>query len=182
MFSLANTDSLTFATGAKPGLREQVAALYEEARDDVYGYCLTFGLAPGEAQEAAQEVFLRLYETLRKGETIENPRAWVFRVAHNHSLKLRAKQRPQASGEFDWDAVAAPSGENPEAQAMDRQRTRRIQEAIASLSEQQRRCLLLRMEGLRYPEIAAALGISASSVGEFLRRAVTRLRQETSKV
>jgi DNA-directed RNA polymerase specialized sigma24 family protein len=33
------------------------------------------------------------------------------------------------------------------------------------------------MEGLRYPEIGAALGISASAVGEFLRRAVARLRK-----
>jgi DNA-directed RNA polymerase specialized sigma24 family protein len=35
----------------------------------------------------------------------------------------------------------------------------------------------LRLEGLRYAEIAAALGISSSAVGEFLRRAIERLRR-----
>ena len=69
---------------------EAVAGLYETARDDVYRYLLTLGLAPAEAQEAAQEVFLRLYATMLGGQRIDNMRAWVFRVAHNHGLTRRA--------------------------------------------------------------------------------------------
>ena len=57
-------------------LQDRVSRLFEEARDDVYRYLLTLGLHPPRAQEAAQEVFLRLYATLKKGEEIENPRAW----------------------------------------------------------------------------------------------------------
>ena len=49
-------------------LQDQVAQLFEEARDDVYRYLLSLGLYPPQAQEAAQEVFLRLYTTLKKGE------------------------------------------------------------------------------------------------------------------
>ena len=59
----------------------------------------------------------------------------------------------------------------------DRERMTRFHSAVNGLSEQQRRCLFLRMEGLRYPEIAATLGISASAVGEFLRRAMVRLKK-----
>src|ERR1017187_9892812 len=81
------------------GLQDQVAQLFEESREDVYRYLLTLGLHPGRAQEAAQEVFLRLYMTLRKGETIDNPRGWIFRVAHNHGLKVRARQASE--GPFD---------------------------------------------------------------------------------
>src|SRR5580700_11835640 len=73
-------------------LQDQVAQLFQEARDDVYRYLLTLGLHPPQAQEGAQEVFLRLYATLRKGEEIQNPRAWVFRVAHNLGLKVRARE------------------------------------------------------------------------------------------
>ncbi len=76
-------------------LQEQVSQLFEEARDDVYRYLLTLGLFPPQAQEAVQEVFLRLYTTLRKGEEIQNLRAWVFRVAHNLGLKIRAKQHSE---------------------------------------------------------------------------------------
>ena len=53
----------------------------------------------------------------------------------------------------------------------------RFHAAVQGLSEQQKRCLFLRLEGLRYPEIGSALGISASSVGEFLRRAMVRLKK-----
>jgi RNA polymerase sigma-70 factor (ECF subfamily) len=48
---------------------------------------------------------------------------------------------------------------------------------VEGLSDQQRRCLHLRLEGLRYPEIGSILGISASAVGEFLRRAIVRLKK-----
>src|SRR5580765_2293757 len=76
-------------------LQEQVARLFEESREDVYRYVLTLGLHPPQAQEAVQEVFLRLYATLRKGENIQSPRAWVFRVAHNLGLKIRARQHSE---------------------------------------------------------------------------------------
>src|SRR5579863_3299558 len=82
-------------------LQDQVAQLFLEARDDVYRYLLSLGLYPPQAQEGAQEVFLRLYATLKKGEKIQNPRAWVFRVAHNLGLKIRAQQSSQ--GPFDAD-------------------------------------------------------------------------------
>src|SRR4051812_30082487 len=100
MFSLATSPPLRepfrmLALRTNPGLEELVSQLYEEARDYVYRYTLTFHLSPGEAQEAAQEVFLRLYTAMKKGEEIQNPRAWIFRVAHNLSLKIKAKQSPQ---------------------------------------------------------------------------------------
>jgi len=162
---------------SKPGIEEEVTRLYEEARDDLYRYSLTFGLSPGEAQEASQEVFLRLYTAMKKGEEIQNPRAWAFRVAHNLSLKIRAKQAPQLPFDLDLEARLAQDGPDPEHSLIDKQRMLRVHQAIEGLSEQQKRCLFLRMEGLRYPEIAGVLGISASTVGEFLRRAVTRLRK-----
>lgn len=158
--------------------RETVARLFEESREDVYRYLLTLGVYPPRAQEAVQEVFLRLYTAMIKGKQIENPRAWVFRVAHNHGLKVRARQ----AGETPFDPalearLASPMAENPERGLIERERMLRFHRAVEELSEQQRRCLFLRMEGMRYPEIGAALGIGASTVGEFLRRAMVRLRK-----
>src|SRR5689334_19280157 len=158
-------------------LQDQVAQLFLEARDDVYRYLLSLGIHPPQAQEGAQEVFLRLYATLKKGEKIQNPRAWIFRVAHNLGLKIRARQNSLAPFEADLEAQLAEPALNPEQSLLDREQTLRFHNAIQGLSEQQRRCLFLRLEGLRYPEIASALGISASAVGEFLRRAIARLRK-----
>lgn len=157
-------------------LQDQVARLFEETREDVYRYLLTIGLYPPQAQETVQEVFLRLYASLKKGEDIKNARAWIFRVAHNLGLKVRAKQ-----GGLPFDAeieASLASGErNPEQSLLDREKTIRFHQAVEGLSEQQKRCLSLRLQGLRYPEIGEALGISASAVSEFLRRAVTRLKK-----
>jgi RNA polymerase sigma-70 factor (ECF subfamily) len=158
-------------------LRDQVGRLFEEARDDVYRYLLTLGLQPPRAQEAAQEVFLRLYATLRKGEEIQNPRAWIFRVAHNLGLKIRARQISEEPYGADLGMLFDARQPTPESELIERQRMSRFHSAVEGLSEQQRRCLFLRMEGLRYPEIGSALGISPSAVGEFLRRAMVRLKK-----
>ena len=158
-------------------LQAQVAQLFEEAREDVYRYVLTLGLQPAQAQEAVQEVFLRLYSALRKGEDIQNPRGWVFRVAHNHGLNLRARQSSEEAFDPNLEALLRSPAQSAEHELLERERMLRFHRAVEGLSDQQKRCLFLRMEGLRYPEIGAAMGISASAVGEFLRRAVARLRK-----
>jgi RNA polymerase sigma-70 factor, ECF subfamily len=164
---------------ASSRLREQVTVLFEEARSDVYRYLLTLGLRPPQAQDATQEVFLRLYATLRKGEAIQNPRAWIFRVAHNHGLKVRARQNTELPFDPELDFASAVQSPDPEKELLEQERLLSFHRAVENLSDQQRRCLLLRMEGLRYPEIGAALGISVSAVGEFLRRAMDRIRRAT---
>ncbi len=158
-------------------LQERVTRLFEEARDDVYRYLLTLGLHPPQAQEAVQEVFLRLYTALKKGEEIASPRGWIFRVAHNYGLKVRERQILEEPFDPALESRLTATGKNAEHQMIDRERMARFHSAVEGLSEQQKRCLFLRMEGLRYPEIGSTLGISASAVGEFLRRAMTRLKK-----
>jgi len=160
-----------------PALQAQVAQLFEECREDVYRYLLTLGLDAGRAQESTQEVFLRLYAALKKGEQIHNPRGWIFRVAHNYGLKVRARQSAETGFEPDLEAWLPAPAHSPEHDLLERERMLHFHRAVENLSEQQKRCLFLRMEGLRYPEIGAALGISTSAVGEFLRRAMARLRK-----
>jgi RNA polymerase sigma-70 factor, ECF subfamily len=162
-------------------LQEQVAQLFEEMREDVFRYLLTLGLYPPQAQEATQEVFLRLYVTMKnKEEEIRSPRAWIFRVAHNYGLKVRARQAHEPPYDAEIETRLVNPELNPERSLLERERMGRFHRAMEGLSEQQRRCLFLRLEGLRYPEIGAALGISSSAVGEFLRRAITRIRKVTN--
>jgi RNA polymerase sigma-70 factor (ECF subfamily) len=156
---------------------EAVAELFETAREDVYRYLLTLGLVPAQAQEAAQEVFLRLYVVLRKGQRIGNMRAWIFRVAHNHGLTLRGQERRLRPFDPELEMRMPDGADSPEQRLIERERRMSLGNAVASLSPQQRQCLHLRTEGFRYREIAGILGISDSSVGEFLRRAIARLRK-----
>jgi len=154
-----------------------VARLFEEARDDVYRYLVTLGLPAGQAQEATQEVFLRLYATMKRGRRVENPRAWVFRVAHNHGLTVRGREGAMRAIDPEVHLNIADRGGGPERDLLEWERRTRMAAAVETLSPQQRQCLHLRSEGFRYREIAAILGISDSSVAEFLKRAITRLRK-----
>lgn len=162
---------------AVSALQDQVAQLFEEARDDVYRYLLMLGVHPPQAQEAVQETFLRLYASMKKGDAIDNPRAWVFRVAHNLGLRIRQKQSSQQPFEPEFEAQIAFAGPDAEQCLLEQERLQRFHRAVEELSEQQRRCLYLRLEGMRYPQIGSILGISASTVGEFLRRAMVRLKR-----
>src|SRR6478736_8108858 len=99
---------------AGSALQDKVSQLFEEAREDVYRYLLTLGLHPPRAQEAVQEVFLRLYATMRKGEGIENPRGWVFRVAHNYGLKVRERQISEEPFDPGLESRLTAPGANPE--------------------------------------------------------------------
>lgn len=158
--------------------RDRVAHEYEETRDRVYQYLYHLGLTPAQSQDVTQEAFLRLYQALAGGEAIENSRAWVYRVAHNLALNLKArKQEQSASLELALPGGRAAATPSPEESLIDKEREKRLKQALRELSPQQRQCLRLRGEGLRYREIGAALGIGTSTVSEFLGRAIGRLRK-----
>src|SRR5580765_249166 len=114
--SLAGAKLVGILQDRTSALQDRVTRLFEESRDDVYRYLLTLGLHPPRAQEAVQEVFLRLYATLRKGEQIENARGWVFRVAHNYGLKVRERQASEAPFEPGVEASLLETAGSPEHQ------------------------------------------------------------------
>lgn len=156
-------------------VHERVEQIYLAERGCIYSYLLLLGLPPQRAQELAQDSFLKLYLKMSKGEPIENPQAWLHRVAYNSAVKWH--QREPVFDSFDPDFSARDAGPDPERVLLDRERRRALIAAINELSPQQKHCLHLRVQGLRYREIAQAAGISTSAVGEFLRRAVTRLKE-----
>jgi RNA polymerase sigma-70 factor (ECF subfamily) len=169
--------SVLASPGKTMSLQEQVAAVYTEYREDVYRYLLLLGLAPGQAQETAQEAFLRMYVTLRNGTQIRHSRAWVFTVAHNLALNLKQSESNTHALDPLAEIQLQANEPDPERQLIESQRLSKLHDALGSLSEQQRVCLLLRAEGFRYREIADIIGVGTSTVGEFLRRAITRLKK-----
>lgn len=167
----------TFPGKVPVTLQDQVVEIYQSLRDEVYRYLLVLGVGPDMAQEVSQEVFLRLYAALRKGQRIENTRAWIFTVARNCALSARVSTAMLDSLEPLHEEQLTSESPSPERELLDREKFRRLHDAVSSLSPQQRHCLHLRVEGFRYREIADIVGISTSTVGEFLRRAVKRLRR-----
>jgi RNA polymerase sigma-70 factor (ECF subfamily) len=158
-------------------LHDQVEQLFHEARNDLYYYILSFGLEAHEAQEIAQEVFLCFYVALKRGEAIQNPRGWIFRVGHNMAVNATSRRTTRWLFAAGSDRETPSHQDTPEESLIRRQAAGRIRQALAALSPQQRVCLQLRADGLRYAEIAKVLGIGTSTVGQFLSRAIRKLRK-----
>lgn len=176
-FPLRAAEAVAFPAGDGE-IEHQVIRLFDQFRTPLLRYALSLGLSVHDGEEIIQEVFLALFRHLQLGRSRENLRGWMFRVAHNLSLKRRRETR-RSQGQADphrsliqSQVDAAPS---PEEQVLSAQRQTRLMAVVNALPEQDRMCLRLRAEGLRYREIARALGVSLGSVSISLTRSLARL-------
>lgn len=166
-------------TGSPSEVEREVIVLFDRFRSPLLRYALSLGLPVHDAEEVTQEVFLALFGHLQLGKSRRNLRGWIFRVAHNLALKRRAAnkrlQDTMGAGANVVDELldGAP---NPEERMASGQEMGRLQATLRALPEQDRWCLSLRAEGLRYREIATTLGISLGSVSLSLARSLARLR------
>ena len=165
--------------GKKPGGEEEVIHLFGLFRNPLLRYVISLGLSRHDGEEIMQEVFLALFRHLQLERSRQNLRGWIFRVAHNLALKQRAANK-KAQTMLDSDEAVSlrqpDTAPNPEQQAASQQRWQRMQAVLRALPEQDRFCLYLRAEGLRYREIAAALGISLGAVSIALARSLARMK------
>jgi RNA polymerase sigma-70 factor (ECF subfamily) len=165
--------------------RSQVIELFRELRLPLYGYLISVGIQPHEAEDVIQETFLRLHQQLAQDVKINDPRPWAFRVAHNLSMNLHRSSRRFVS-ELESDSaheqrVPMDSPDHrptPEDSYLQKELLQRLDAGMARLTEQQSQCLQLRVEGLKYREIANVMGIGVSSVAELIQRAIIRLTGE----
>jgi RNA polymerase sigma-70 factor (ECF subfamily) len=137
----------------------EVMNLFEECRNPLLRYVLWFGLPVHDAEEVTQEVFVSLFRRLQLQKFRQNMRGWIFRVAHNLTLKQReANQKSRETMASDWTIAA-----------------RRLLAVLYALPEEDQCCLRLRSGGLRYREIAAVVGISLGAVSISLTRSLARV-------
>lgn len=130
---------------------------------------------PAQAADLAQETFVRLFE---RGAIPEQVRGWLVTVAHNlyRDERRRSTRRERL---LQISAAETPDREEPVVAAGEEGGPvdgSRVRQALARLSERERRLLLLRTEGLSYRELASALQIVESSVGTLLARAKVAFR------
>jgi RNA polymerase sigma-70 factor (ECF subfamily) len=126
------------------------------------------------AEEVAQETFLR---ALRQ-EHLTSERSWLFAVATNlvrdeARKDERRRRHLQLLAEEEKDRVVEPvihDADRAREQALARR-------AVDGLVERDRLALLMKEEGLSYPEISEALGIAVTSIGTTLSRARKRLAE-----
>jgi RNA polymerase sigma-70 factor (ECF subfamily) len=152
-------------------LEREVVEQFDQMRERLLRYLLGFGLSMQDCEEIVQETFLALFRHLQRGRSRRNLRGWLFRVAHN--LGLRKRQRTRLTEEIG-DSVIDPTP-NPEDRFSTIQTRKRLLAVLDALPEQDRRCLSLRAEGLRYREIAEILDMSLGGVALALGRSLARI-------
>ena len=158
-------------------LEEFVSGLYEAHREEVFRYLRSRGIRPADAREICQEGFLRLFEALGRGESVRNPRAWVFRVAHNCAVNATLSRVNSEALTPDIASGIAGADPDPEEALLQKESLSRLHRAIEALPGQQQEFIKLRTAGFRYAEIAEIAGVTVGTVGQSLFRALTRLRK-----
>ena len=152
--------------------------MYRELRKPLLRYLVCLGLSADEAQDVVQDVFLRLHCHLASGGSQENIRSWLYRVAHNQARNRQNRYDRRFGAPLEAGINAVLDDATPERVALEKEKFRRLEEAIRRLTVSERECLLLRAGGLRYREIGEVLGIPTSTVGDTVDRAIKKLAEK----
>lgn len=157
------------AKGNESAFRE-VMGLHQEA---IYGFAFRFLKDAQEAEDIAQEVFLRLYQTAADYKPRASLRTYLFWIAKNLCIDSLRKKRPDTMDELPENIDTRTAFE----QLSNAESLQRLLEAVSNLPGNQRAAILLRHEqGMHYQEIADALSITVSAVESLLVRARRTLR------
>jgi RNA polymerase sigma-70 factor (ECF subfamily) len=155
-----------------PGLQQAVLDVFATLRYPVYRYLLSCAGNRLDAEDLTQETFLRLVRAVRDGRTPDNLKSWLFQVAHNLMVDWRRECNRTPSRDDIAEVNLASGAQAADEAASARQRLDRF---LACLSPRERNCIDLRLEGLRYREIAEVLNIRIPTVQTLLARAAKKL-------
>jgi len=147
-----------------------------------------------EAEDLAQEVFLRVYRTRERYQPKARFSTWIYRIAANVSLNaLRSRSRRRnISVPLSYSAEETQEGQTsshvedhrvaqPEAHLEQQELRLQVRESVDQLPENQKVAVILnKYEGMSYDEIGAVMGCSVMAVKSLLARARSNLRQRLS--
>ncbi len=150
--------------------------------DRVYGALRRFGLDPGEADEVAQEVFLRAWRGLARFEERAQFSTWLYRIAFNEAQRRLARRPPpsaQADPDRDDPVASLPDAPqlSPEAQALGQEFEQVLDRALEQLPPDWRAAVVLRdIERLSTRDAAQMVGVGEPAFKSRLHRGRMQLR------
>lgn len=157
-----------------------VGTLFREHSRDLHRYLAHRMSDSHEAQDLAQEAFLRILR-LDSVDFINNPEAYLYRIASNLAYERRLRQLASPVSAHADVADLAETLEDPatlEAIVASRQEIEALEHVLQRLPANPRAALLMqRRDGMTYDEIASALGVSSSMVKKYLQAALVECRQ-----
>jgi RNA polymerase sigma-70 factor (ECF subfamily) len=148
----------------------------------ILGMAVQMGLAPEDAQDAAQEVFLRVFRYLSGFQPGRNFEVWVWRIAVN--VVYDALRRRRDRGEVSWETLLETGSSEPSSpskvhfQLENADLCARLLRHMDKLSRQERMVFTLReLQELETSEVARAMGISTITVRRHSASARQKLRR-----
>jgi RNA polymerase sigma-70 factor (ECF subfamily) len=141
-----------------------------------------------EAEDLAQEAFLRVYKARKKYHPKSKFSTWLFTIANNLALNsLRSRQRKPVVplnlaesgplGPRPAEQLVHDRGTGPQQKVQKQELTERIRQALDTLNERQRMAVVLnKFEDMNYAEIAEVMALTTKAVKSLLSRARTNLR------
>lgn len=160
---------------------EPLVRAHEKA---VYNLALRFLEKPEDAEDAAQEAFVKAYRSLESFQRESRFSTWLYRIVTNVCLDmLRARRRRQErpleveNDEEERETLEIPDERFSPERLLDRKLTREaVQRGLNALSEEGRSVLLLReIRGMSYEEIGETLGLEPGTVRSRIFRARKKL-------
>ncbi|MCM3749503.1 sigma-70 family RNA polymerase sigma factor [Paenibacillus pasadenensis] len=153
-------------------------ALINELHKPIFTYCYHMLRHRQEAEDAAQEVFLKAVKHLNgTGPPLHSPRAWLYKLAHNHCLNLIRRKRLLRFIPFNRDELCQaelPAEETPVLSELSLQ----VEQMLSLLQPLDRSILLLRIVDERpFEEIAAIVRATPGSVRKRYERARRKIKQ-----
>lgn len=137
-----------------------------------------------EADDVAQETFIRAYQALARFDGRSEPYTWLYRIAVNLSLNtIRARKTARTSGDasdprLEAFMVESRPGANPGRSALERQQYQALCEGIDSLSETLRTTLVLVcVDGLSHEEASQVLGAPEGTIAWRVHEARRKLKE-----
>lgn len=149
----------------------------------VYGVLFRLSGNRADAEDLAQQVFLKLYRAPKQIQTQNgqaNIAGWLYRVAINAGYNALRRQRRQAAWQeklsrlWPFDTAAPDPGQQVE--QLDAQA--KVRQILAMMKPRDAQLLLLRHSGFSYQELAMILNVAPGSIGSLLTRAERAFREK----
>jgi RNA polymerase sigma-70 factor (ECF subfamily) len=167
-------------TRARAGDEDAFGQLVMLHADHVYGALRRFGLSPGEAEDVAQDVFLRAWLARFQGRSSLS--TWLYRIAFNEAQRRLGRREPApvppdpAQPEPASLVPDTPLHE-PAAQALEQEFETELARALGQLPPEWRAAVVLRdLEGLSTADAAEAVGVREAAFKSRLHRGRMQLR------
>ncbi len=178
---------LRLQSGDLSGFEDLVA----RHRDSILNLAFRFLGDRNEAEDAVQEVFMRVFRARNRYEPSARFSTWLYRIATNFCLNAVKARRADRWGSLysvgeDGQAYlqdpAAHRDQGPEEVLEQKEMAEAIRNAIETLPESQRMAILMnKYHGQSYQEIAEAMDLSVMAVKSLLMRARVSLRDRLSR-